>query len=821
VLVRQEGPEGGAGLSAVVDPQAEYVFQVNVILPGSGFGARPKEDVQLWLSVLDADDRPIAEAPALLSPGKWSECQVSFSSGATREVRCVVHARAPGQLPCFYHVEEFRLSRKDQNWWSPQNLFDSSRTARRLPDERQLLIDTLDPDMVGGHNGVYLNWDGFFTRKGIAVGGGQWEQEYNHVAIDDSVADRFLDNGLSRNVDGQPMVKTGIWPGYNMCHNAPAWHLYQQQRLARIAPEVQLLSQDNVSAPSFSFRREKVCFCRWCCEGFRAWLGSRWTAEQFRTAGITDPAGFDVAEYARTQKTRIAKGRDAVLGDPVLRAFVQFQYASQLDRWRDTVAAVKRAAGHPVVVCGNQGGANGRLPYSVALSQIGDAIPVETWGPMTAQNRAWDALACKLGSAAGEFRRPVWLWMTVLLNAAEVAQSRLRLSGAQALSDGGVPIPWATAAGASGWFYDEEARRCRFVQQHRALFARRDRVANVGLVYSLPTHAWRKFPGFNLTSEPYATWFGAWARLLEESHVPYEANCWSHPLLGDQRAALERLSRYQVLILPGVDCFSDAQRDAVRAFQARGGRVISVACPALYDADAVPRPAGQTLASPGERLIEIEPDLLARYARGGEKPSPEAAAEAQAAALQLQAVVRRAVGSDQMLETDAPAGVWANAWLDDTRQVLALHMVNGNIDRDTDRFRPVERSRWQVRLPAGLAVTEALAITPDEPNRTQPLPVEVADGRATVVVPKIESYTIVALYCGKALAAASDLAKSRRNVWRASVVRGDQGDAALADRVEQVLSLLRAGQVDAGAAAAADLARRTGTLAPARASSER
>jgi hypothetical protein len=800
VLVRQEGAEGGAGLSAIVDRHADYLFQVDVILPaGSGFGQGPKDELQLWLTVLGTHDEVIAEAPAKPTVGKWAECRLAFSSGDASQVRCVVRARSPRQLPAFYYVEKFRLTRTDQSWWSPQNLFDAAPTASRLPDQRELLLRTLDPDVVGGHNGVYLNGDGFFTAMGVLVGGGQWEQEYNHAAVEDPASQQFLDNGVSRTLDGQPVTKGGLWPGYNMCHNAPAWHLYHQQRLARIAPDVQLLSQDNVASPSFSFRREKVCFCRWCCDGFRDWLRLRWTAGQFHAADIADPAAFDVAQYCnRVLKARISKGRDAVLSDPVLRAFIQFQYVSQLDRWRDTVAAVKKAAGHPVAICGNQGGANGKLPYSVALSQIGDAIPVETWGDLNPQTRAWNALACKLGLAAGEFRRPVWLWMTEVFSSTQAARSRLRLSGAQALADGGVPIPWATAPGASGWFYDEEARRSRFAQRHRALLTRRERCANVGLVYSLPTHAWRKFSSFNLSSEPYSSWFGAWARLLEESHVPYEAVCWWHSLLGDERVAMERLSRYQVLVLPGVDCFSDAQREAVRKFQARGGRVISMACPTLYDADAVARPAGETLATPGDRLVEIRPEHLMQYARK--------AANAQ----DLRNLVHRTLGQDHILQTESPSGVWADVWLDDTRQVLALHLVNGDIDQEADRFRPVEGSRWRLRLPAGLAVTEALAITPDDPNCTQPLPVEVADGWATVIVPKIESYTVVALYSGKSLAAAEHVANARRKLWRASIIRGGRPDAGLSAELQKVVSLLRAGQVEAGALAAADLARRSG-----------
>ena len=783
VLVRQEGSEGGAGLSAIVDPHAEYMFEVLVHLPGKGggFGTPQDTDLQIVATVLDVNDRVLAEAPVQLISGDWAPGQVSFAGDAVREVRCIVRAKSPKRLPCLFFVEGFRLTRKDYAWWNPQNLFNASRTAVRLGDERPLLVKTLDPDVVGGHNGVYLNWNGFFTRRGIAVGGGHWEQEYNHLAADDAVVERFRDEGMAKNLDGEIIrgYANRLWPGYNMCHNAPVWHSYYKQRLTRIAPEVQMLSQDNICTPSF-LCPGKGCFCPDCRDGFREWLQRRWTADQFHAAGVDDLALLDIVEYVKSAQATIAKGRDAVLADPVLRAYIQFSYASQIDRWRDAVATAKQVAKHPLAVCGNQWGAGGSRPYSVALSQVSDMTFTEAEaGCLTPQKRAGTVLTTKLGLAAGEYQRPVLLCLSSLFHASQAARCRLRAVDSQAWADGGVPMPWATAPGASGWFYDTEARLCRFVQQNRALFARRDRVTNVGLVYSLPTHAWRQFPAFGLSSSQYQKWFVACARLLEEAHVPYEVNCWWHPLLGDDRVSLERLARYQVLVLPGVDCFTDAQREAVRAFQARGGRVISVACPTLYDADAVPRPAGQTLVTRGERTIEIAPDLLTRYAQTGEQSPTENTTDAQTTSNDLQDTLARVMTEDRMLETDAPADVWANLWLDDTRQVLALHLVNGNIDVEADQFRPVEGSRWRVRLPAGLSVNRVVAITPDdasEPSQAKPLSVEVSNGWATVVVPRIECYTVVVFYAGEALAAANSAAKTRRTRWRASVAHDAKPD---------------------------------------------
>ena len=785
VLVRQEGGAGGAGLTAIVDPRAEYVFEVLAYLPGKGggFGTPQDTDTQIVATVMDRSDRVLAEAPIALISSGWAPGRVEFASGDAREVRCIVQAKSPKQLPCLYFVEGFRLTRKDYAWWNPQNLFDACRTACRLKDDRQRLLETLDPDVVGGHNGVYLNWDGFFTRRGIAAGGGHWEQEYNHLAEADPMVAEFQDRGMARNLAGESLrsFSGSLWPGYNMCHNAPAWHAYYMERFTRITPEVQFLSQDNICTPSF-MAPGNGCFCPDCREAFRNWLAERGAAEQFQAAGIDDPATLDIAEYARAAEATIAKGPGAVLADPVLRAYVQFSYVSQADRWRDAVATAKRVAGHPLAVCGNQYGAGGSRPYSVTLSQISDMTFTEANAEcLSPQKRADAVLTTKTGLAAGEYRRPVLLCLSALFHAPTAAHSRLRLVNSDAWAGGGRPMPWATAAGASGWFYDTEARLCRLVQQNRALFVRCDDVANVGLVYSAPTHAWRHFRAFGLSSWQYYRWFVACARLLEEAHVPYEVNCWWHPLLGDDRQSLKRLSRYQVLILPGVDCFTDAQREAVQMFQARGGRVIQVACPTLYDENAVPRPADQVLARPGERTFEIAPDLLARYAKTGDKPRQADQPEAQATGGELAKLLASAVADDAMLRTDAPADIWANLRLDATGKVLALHLVNGRIDVEADRFRPVNASRWQVRLPAGLSVDRAVAITADdtdEPSQAQPLLVEVADGWATVAVPRVECYSVIVFFAGQALAESNREAKSRRDRWRADIIRDFGASAA-------------------------------------------
>ncbi len=774
VLVRQEGNEGGAGLTALIDPNADYLFEVLVHVPGGVFfGDAQDKSLPVWIAVMDMNDKVIAESPVTINWGDWATAQVSFSSGPLREVRCVAQARSPKSLPCLYFVEGFRLTRKDHAWWNPQNLFCSSRTTVRLKDERKLLIETLDPDIVGGHNGVYLNGDGFFTKLGIAVGGGHWEQEYNHLSVDDPMVELFREDGMVRELDGSIVTTSKLWPGYHMCHNAPGWHSYYKKRLTRVAPEVHIISQDNICSASFMSWGKNGCFCRWCRTGFREWLRKQWNPGQFSAAGIGDPDNLDIVDYVnRVKVNTVSKGAEAVLADPVLRAYVRFSYISQSDRWRDSVKAVKQAAGHPVAVCGNQWGSNGLRPYSTILSQISDVVCTETGiggGTYTTTLRTWNALATKGSFAAGEYRRPVWLYLSSLFHTSKAAHSYLQMANSQAWSDGGVPMPWATAAGSSGWFYDTEAMMCRFVQEHRELFVRRDSIANVGLIYSLPTHAWRNFSAFGLSSDKYSRWYVALAQTLEEMHIPYEVNCWWHPLLGDETVSMERFSRYKVLILPGVDCFSEGQREAVRRFQAGGGRVINLTCPKLYNEDAIPRPPDQTLAVPGKNLFEIKPELLEATISGNAEESSVDSVKRKKAVKKLHSVISAALSGDVILKSDAGSDIWSNLWLDNSGKVLALHLVNGDIDEGNDTFRISGQSRWSVRLPDGLPVSDALLISPDKSTASEALPVETGKGWATVVVPRVESYSIVVFYAGDALAKAGRAAKARRAEWMAFV----------------------------------------------------
>src|SRR5690606_15238700 len=402
----------------------------------------------------DMEDKIVAREKVDVVHGEWSQGRVSFATGALREIRCVVYASSVNQFPCLYYADEFSLIREDYRWWNPQNYFQSSRTVNRLQDNRQSLLDILQPDALAGHNGVYLDWDGFFTEKGLFIGGGNWEQEYNHVSLDDPMLRHFEDDGIARDIDGQKIGTSSLWPGFQMCHNAPAYRKYYIDRVTRISPNISLFTQDNINMPSFQ-GWGKGCFCVSCKKEFRLWLANNKSLDLLKRAEIQDVQSFDILEYVQAVKMQIQnQGEGFVLRDPVLKAYLLFQYVTQIHLWKDAVHKIKQAAKHPIAVMGNQYGNNGEKPFSVALSQTGDVVCTEsnigTDAKLAPFDRIKALLLVKLGYASGDFKRPVWLQYSALFHSPVAAKSRLRFISAQSLANNGIPFTWATTTGPSG-----------------------------------------------------------------------------------------------------------------------------------------------------------------------------------------------------------------------------------------------------------------------------------------------------------------------------------------------------------------------------------
>src|SRR5690606_23715738 len=100
--------------------------------------------------------------------------------------------------------------------------------------------------------------------------------------------------------------------------------------------------------------------------------------------------------------------------------------------------------------------------------------------------------------------------------------------------------------------------------------------------------------------------------------------------------------------------------------------------------------------------------------------------------------------------------------LDEDKEVLSLHLVNGNIDEKKDVFRTVRESTWRVRLPDGFQADQAKIVRLEAPEESEVVPIRISKGQVSIKVPRIDCYTIVSFYAGDALKKAEERSKGRR-----------------------------------------------------------
>jgi len=326
------------------------------------------------------------------------------------------------------------------------------------------------------------------------------------------------------------------------------------------------------------------CYCRWCKAGLRKLLAGRFTAEELRRLGVADLEQFDIAHYVLDRKLL---GNVAALDDPLVIAWEDFQFTSNLEAWRDIVSATKAA--RPMPICGNQGCANMNAWSSVVLSQLNDTIFLEQW-----TGRAYPGARLTLGykvqCAAGRHAKPVWVWgFPTQATMEQVVGSEIFV--AECYANMATPyflmnnLHWSKDTGTqtvslAPKVYDALAAYAQFARSHKDLLTRVHRShADVALVYSVPSFLYKVCSAMQLYSgnalyQRQTANLNGLGRALERLHVPYDVVVFGAPGYWDDGDLAATLSRYKVLLLPHVESMTEQQADAVRQFARKGGRVI-------------------------------------------------------------------------------------------------------------------------------------------------------------------------------------------------------------------------------------------------------
>ena len=127
------------------------------------------------------------------------------------------------------------------------------------------------------------------------------------------------------------------------------------------------------------------CLCRYCVDGFRAWLEHNADPKELTKAGVNDLATFDYAAHLRTKDAPSGDGfRRWTGGGPLRTYFKQFQTEASVafhTRWR---AALDKKAGRRVPVSCNNGASDWsavRMPFDFCIGELSakKATPVDLY----------------------------------------------------------------------------------------------------------------------------------------------------------------------------------------------------------------------------------------------------------------------------------------------------------------------------------------------------------------------------------------------------------------------------------------------------------
>ncbi len=581
--------------------------------------------------------------------------------------------------------------------------------------ERQTYIDTYDPDHLGEWGGVSLNRGDFCRMRGLAsnttheYGANEDLNELRGHSLGDA---DMAENGVARKENGS--YSDDGWVGsYLMCQNAPKWHELSVQSAARQAIYGTSIFYDKFGT-TLSWLDQGYCY--WCNYRFKEYMRSHFADAKLAAMGF-DPDTFDLSSYVASKRYL----GDAILEEPIIHEYIRFQYMNHLywavdiiDQYHES--AVK--AGYPVpAFYGNQGRIGGQRVFPVVLCDQMDIVFCEQshpyQRPLDSDVQAFSTLMWKMGRAASHYKKAVW---AIQYQAGTTsswpygfgADKRYptALANAEAVVNGGVPCQEWVSTGYNDQTVSETLKEghrqhSQFVSQNRGLFVDRTSVVDHAVVYSVPSMFWRYCYGLTtLYDIPNLDHFGAAGRLLEDRHIPYNVLMLGHKDVFDDTYDLASLGNYKTIILPYVDCISNVQAEALKAWTRAGGKLVLWAEENVgtRDEELAMRSTqvfDDLIADPGSGTVETIATALA------DNYINKVSGSDDAIATQIEDAV------SPVLQTTAPETVWLNVWQHGAGPMTSVQMFNNDLDVSSDTITPATNFTVTLREPDGVTWTHA------------------------------------------------------------------------------------------------------------------
>lgn len=635
-------------------------------------------------------------------------------------------------------TQTYRVEPRD-GWWRDILLLSDGSGG-------QALLNRLSPDAV------FWTWahPSLPNARFMPASGSEFQEVYRVDEKGDAYYDS-LEPAMARDLYGDTIPFAAWGGGYYM---DPLSDLWSEQVHASILSALTCssngVSQDNIGVPPFIkggggfTEREK--------EDCRARLKDTYSQSELKALGLSDIDYFDIADYIL--ENNYLDGNPDALEDPVFRCFVMYQYSSNLAFWADMVKDVLSTVERDVLITGNQHGVWAPYwtnPYSVLLSQVHQVVEIEygkhipPWPPA-----ARDSVMYKVGLASGLMEKPVWVRDRIHNDETDEPYLKggfLRLLIAEACANGAVRAFEPLHITADGEFRLPEATIATVVhyydwlRDHRFLFERRQSVAKAAIVYSIPSMLWRFFPTTGHRSWPGRLSLSSFALALECEHIPYDVVIFGHPDLWSDYGLAERLSQYDLLILPDVDCLSPYQIDSLRQFLEKGGGIVYSGDLGGRDQDYELRESSALVRLRDDSLVIRVPGFAARDFYDSRLEGTDGADTALAQVMQT---IESLSGFRHQIRTNAPDSVSMNPFTI-PGEGLTLHFLNYDYNEKTDSLRSPRPFSLELSLPEGFEHdTQGVFFFADN-GTSQRLAYTTTGGVLKTTIPSFNCHAVLAI----------------------------------------------------------------------------
>jgi len=626
-------------------------------------------------------------------------------------------------------------------------------------DKHWVLIDYVD------RSGDYP-MHGYLKHRGIwfEVYGSNEYQETIHFH-EEGARELLWDNGIARDIEGKRVVCPQFnrksprwaarqdWDAFIVCNNAPRWSAVINYDWLASPLLGCAISQDNIGGPVLRVGRG-ACgrFCDYCNLKFMHHLRVTGRLPEFRgqykhireyVRKDLMPLMRQLPPYAKwSPKNGALVAR--ICDDPVMAEYQKFLYMSHLHnfvRYYRDMKIVAARTGREFDVHGNQGGGwIGFVPYQVALADFVDTVWFECSG-LTEYDmlkykwpNAWGAFRFQMGEAMTRGAKP----LMIMTKFRKREPAIVELEMAEECAGGGILF-------VNQYTFEKEpecqsllADYWQFRHEHRALFSPvgRERHAQVAMVYSVPTMMYRTFQAAPNT--PPLNSLSGMARAFEEAHLPYDVIIFNHPEIHRDRLTLSDLKKYRLIVVPAVECMSDAQAALIGEYLKGGGRVATIGEVGVRDEDNKRR--AQSVVQDWRAKGRVR-DLLQGGALpfhrsdGNREKSLQAISQAGAAAKGI-------LPTDPILKGPIPRMLWVKTWTH-RGGFMGAHFVNYDVDYEAAKAKPTEPFPLSLRLPEGVRAEEAVFLEPT--GRRVPLKFRTRGNRVELTVPSVSVYGVLVI----------------------------------------------------------------------------